>query len=218
MQGMPMKNIIRILVGVVACFWISLAFAQTAPERGPDVSALNWTFSNHEQLLEDILDSISSAEPGEPVVWTADIRLIYRFEQWEFLLRITRYVSSASATYFYTVAPNSVFEQMYALREKDHDLILEKALNLVKVERGKASSQNCPELMKLIKALESMRIQVVYPDQLCNDCSRYKLSFVSLSKSISVEMFGKSPPFTDWIDRVSVLLKKGCPSQSEIEK
>lgn len=167
---------------VISATLLSLLSAQAMPqaqqiESVEDAGVHRWALENYQNVLDSLLPtpSFDPANFRRDIKWMVTVRVLPPPEQREYRLSLYRLYTGKVESIVITVKGSSIFSQMQALKRQNPDASEEAISRLIAREERHISESDLPELLRLAKDFESLKMSPVVRDELVLHATRYEI-------------------------------------------
>jgi hypothetical protein len=181
----------------------------------------DWAERNYSVVLNSVLPigAIDVDKFPRDVRWIVTVRIIPPFEKPEFRFSLQKKYDGTIETIVSTPRDSSILTQLRELKKKKPDAAVEQISSLVTLKHSTVTDRNCPQLSRLARELESLKLSPVLRDEISMDSTGYEFWSQALwGNRLLVRRGGPGPdapkqpnPLLNWIEDARNTLSRSCP-------
>lgn len=214
-------QVTRLLAGLL----VAVVFCATANSYGggketAEADLDDWAERNYSAVLNSVLP-IGAIEIGKfprDVRWMVTVRIIPPFEKPEFRFSLQKKYDGKIETLVSTPRGSPILTQLRELKRKKPDATVEQISSLVAIQHSTVTDRDCPQLSRLARELESLKLSPVLPDEISMDSTGYEFwSHALWGNRMQVRLGGPGPdalkqpnPLLEWIEDARNTLSRSC--------
>lgn len=205
--------------------FVAVIFCITTHSYGGDKTTAKaevdeWAERNYSTVLAWVLPigAIDVSKFPRDVRWMVKARIIPPFEKAEFLFSLQKKYDGKIEAVISTPRGSPILTQMRDLRKKRPDATVEQISSLIAIQHSTRTDQDCPQLSRLARELESLKLSLVQPDEISMDSTGYEFWSQALwGNRMQVRLGGPGPdalkqpnPLLEWIEDARKTLSRSC--------